>query len=134
VAGQIPLALTLGAKSATQGGIALNEAHRVRTVTSKKYVNGTVNDRSKFDQSYRTRSKYLNKADTAAEISAAVAGGLTLAGPLIRQRAANNRSRNAASNSRGLPGGPIGRPQPKRAKQKRSGVYDITSASGRRVA
>lgn len=134
VAGQIPLAAALGAKSATQGAIALNEAHRIRTVTSKKYVNGTVSDRSKFNTSYQKRSRVLNRADTASELVAIAATGLTLGGPLIAQRAAARRAQRANSDARGVPGQPIGRTEPKAARRRRNGVYDITTAKGKRVA
>ncbi len=136
----------LATKAAISTGQALNEAHRVRTLTSKNYVNGTVEEQSRFDTSYKKRAKVLNRANTATT----VVGVLGTAGPLIKTLAGaqNNLRReqrersDAASGEAYKAGGGTGalarrdgtNAKPKLIKPKRNGVYDITTVGSRRVA
>jgi hypothetical protein len=148
-----PVAAVLGVKAAIAVAESANETHRVKTLTSKSYRKGSIEERSKFDASYGKRAKVINRANNATNIVAALGAVGLVTGPLIKAQAAEqnfkrNRAaeggrvyeanRAAAYKSRGGTS-PIvpytgASARPKEAKRKRGGVYDITSKSGKRVA
>jgi hypothetical protein len=136
------LAASLGAKAVVSGAYTLNEAHLLRTLTSKNFPKKNVEELSKFQAGYESRAKIINKAQTATT----VVGFASIAGsPLIKAHkqqvsdlrrntdAARKQSMNRTGNTV-FPKGGGSNLFPRASKQKRSGVYDITTAKGKRVA
>lgn len=152
-----PVAAILGAKAAIAVAESANETHRVKTLTSKSYRKGTIEERSKFDASYGKRAKVINTANNATNLVAVLGAASVLTGPLIKDKAARENikrhrgqegrdmydqarhdRRYDGYKKRGGTGAIVpytgANATPKEAKRKRGGVYDITSKSGKRVA
>jgi hypothetical protein len=136
------LAASLGAKAVVSGAYTLNEAHLLKTLTSKNFPKKNVEELSKFQAGYAKRSKVIQRAQSATTIVglASIAGA-----PLIKAhqdqvsdlRRNVDSARQASMNRTGntvFPKGGATNLFPKASRQKRSGVYDITTAKGKRVA
>lgn len=99
--GNYLIAAALGARAGLTGASALNEVHAIRTRTSRKYKNGTVQERSKFEAGYEKRAQIINTAATATDIL----GAASLLGSTIKGRRARRGSRRVRYTSNGV--GPI---------------------------
>lgn len=152
--GHYPLAGLLGARAGITAARTVNEVHRVRTITSKQYVEGSVSEKSKFDLGYAKRTKVLNHAQSATDVVGTAAVVANLGYPALKQQVLlrqgrvhmKNKQTAAADESfatatkRTYKGGSAvvsytgANATPKLAKPKRNGVYDITTAGGKRVA